>query len=151
MDLGTICYQKFIILEQPDWSQAGYLNTDNFSHLQGTSWTLPVSFLYSSLRNRRRAEIDIRPGKFGKKNKHGDKNRLILCTTSVVSNHLNNLSVFFNKAVGPEKIQNYFSFIFLNRRYSLLLHWLHMSSSRKLCCWPYSLYCWRRFLWWPDK
>ena len=32
---GAIYGQKYIILEQSDWSQAGCLNTANFSHLPG--------------------------------------------------------------------------------------------------------------------
>ena len=34
MDLGAICCQKCIILEQSDWSQAGCLNTANLATSQ---------------------------------------------------------------------------------------------------------------------
>jgi hypothetical protein len=47
VDLGAICFQKCIILGQSYWSQAGCLNTANFSHLPGRIG-LRLSFLIDS-------------------------------------------------------------------------------------------------------
>ena len=57
VDLGAIYCQKYIILEQSDWSQAGCLNTANFSHLPGRTglWKLfPLILSYIFLCQRQR-------------------------------------------------------------------------------------------------